>query len=164
MFWPSIISLFIYFFLGLMGGIVLGHFTFSIIFDKSINFSASLISRMIFLGQVVRELQHSRNGVTVLTEDGSVYEANYVILSVSIGVLKSQLISFNPPLPVRLIFLFKLFNTMFLPTYTINGPSDFWPGFVPLFSKKDCKYPRMPSSLLDVALTFNAQTVIFWPF
>lgn len=51
--------------------------------------------------QVVRELQHSRDGVTVITEDGYVYEANYVILSVSIGVLQSHLISFNPNLPVR---------------------------------------------------------------
>lgn len=55
------------------------------------------------LWQVVRELQHSRNGVTVKTEDGCVYEANYVILSASIGVLQSDLISFKPPLPVRLL-------------------------------------------------------------
>ena len=55
--------------------------------------------------QVVRELQHSRDGVKVTTEDGCVYEANYVILSVSIGVLQSHLISFNPQLPVRILFL-----------------------------------------------------------
>lgn len=59
---------------------------------------------MLDLGQVVRELKHSRDGVTVMTEDGYVYEANYVILSVSIGVLQSHLISFSPPLPVRLFF------------------------------------------------------------
>lgn len=53
------------------------------------------------LGQVVRELQHSRNGVAVITEDGCLYEANYVVLSVSIGVLQSDLISIRPPLPVR---------------------------------------------------------------
>ncbi|KAG6792880.1 hypothetical protein POTOM_002042 [Populus tomentosa] len=51
------------------------------------------------LNKVVRELQHSRNGVVVKTEDGCIYEANYVILSVSIGVLQSDLISFKPPLP-----------------------------------------------------------------
>lgn len=67
-------------------------------------------------GQVVRELQHSRNGVLVTTEDGCVYEANYVILSVSIGVLQSNLISIRPHLPVRLIFLPKIFN----PTSIIN--------------------------------------------
>lgn len=61
------------------------------------------------LGQVVREIQHSRNGVIVKTEDDCVYEANYVILSASIGVLQSDLISFRPPLPVRLVFLYLLF-------------------------------------------------------
>ncbi|KAF5943628.1 hypothetical protein HYC85_017705 [Camellia sinensis] len=53
--------------------------------------------------QVVRELQHSRDGVSLTTEDGCVYEANYVILSVSIGVLQSDLISFRPPLPVCIL-------------------------------------------------------------
>lgn len=61
------------------------------------------------LGQVVREVQHSRNGVLVTTEDGSLYEANYVILSVSIGVLQSDLISFSPSLPVRLVQLNLIF-------------------------------------------------------
>ncbi|KAK4372144.1 hypothetical protein RND71_007528 [Anisodus tanguticus] len=51
------------------------------------------------LNTVVREVQHWRNGVLVTTEDGSLYEANYVILSASIGVLQSDLISFTPPLP-----------------------------------------------------------------
>ncbi|KAK9293287.1 hypothetical protein L1049_021279 [Liquidambar formosana] len=37
---------------------------------------------------------------SVTTEDGHVYEANYVILSVSIGVLQSDLISYKPSLPV----------------------------------------------------------------
>ncbi|XP_022897695.1 polyamine oxidase 1-like [Olea europaea var. sylvestris] len=51
------------------------------------------------LNKVVRELEHSRNGVSVKIEDGCIYEANYIILSVSIGVLQSDLISFKPPLP-----------------------------------------------------------------
>lgn len=55
--------------------------------------------------QVVRELQHSRSGVTAITEDGCVYQADYLILSVSIGVLQSDLIAFNPPMPVRTLFI-----------------------------------------------------------
>lgn len=62
-------------------------------------------------GQVVREIQYSRSGVTVKTEDGSIYEANYLILSVSIGVLQSDLISFRPPLPVCiLLYICKEFT------------------------------------------------------
>ncbi|KAE8701619.1 Polyamine oxidase 1 [Hibiscus syriacus] len=58
-----------------------------------------ILDHRLKLNKVVRELQHSRNGVTVKTEDGCVYEADYVILSASIGVLQSDLISFRPPLP-----------------------------------------------------------------
>ncbi|MED6119307.1 polyamine oxidase1, flavin-containing amine oxidoreductase [Stylosanthes scabra] len=57
-----------------------------------------ILDNRLKLNQVVREIQHWRNGVRVVTEDGCVYEANYVILSVSIGVLQSNFISFNPPL------------------------------------------------------------------
>lgn len=54
-------------------------------------------------------MQQSRNGVVVKTEDGSEYEANYVIVSASIGVLQSNLISFQPPLPVSLLSPLLLF-------------------------------------------------------
>lgn len=77
---------------------------------------------MLDFGQVVRELQHSRNGVTVMTEDGYVYEANYVILSVSIGVLQSELIAFNPPLPVRLFSSRSLFHFIHVTRLTIQLP------------------------------------------
>ncbi|KAI3864343.1 hypothetical protein MKX03_026916 [Papaver bracteatum] len=52
------------------------------------------------LNKVVREIiQGSSNGITVKAEDGCVYKAQYVILSVSVGVLQSDLITFHPPLP-----------------------------------------------------------------
>lgn len=50
--------------------------------------------------QVVREINYSKSGVQVKTEDGSVYQAKYVIVSVSVGVLQSDLIVFKPHLPV----------------------------------------------------------------
>ncbi|KAG5003390.1 hypothetical protein JHK84_027650 [Glycine max] len=58
-----------------------------------------ILDNRLKLNKVVRELQYSKSGVTVKTEDGFVYEANYVILSVSIGVLQSDLLAFNPTLP-----------------------------------------------------------------
>ncbi|KAL2478432.1 Polyamine oxidase 1 [Forsythia ovata] len=79
------------------------------------------------LNKVVRELQHSRNGVSVKTEDGSIYEANYVILSVSIGVLQSDLISFNPPLPK---WKTEAINNCDIMVYTkvfLKFPRKFWP-------------------------------------
>ncbi|KAF3513551.1 hypothetical protein F2Q69_00000549, partial [Brassica cretica] len=63
----------------------------------------NILDNRLKLNKVVREVQQSRNGVVVKTEDGSEYEANYVIVSASIGVLQSNLISFQPPLPVSLL-------------------------------------------------------------
>ncbi|XP_058077623.1 polyamine oxidase 1 isoform X3 [Magnolia sinica] len=51
------------------------------------------------LNKVVREVHYSRNGVTLITEDSCVFKAKYVILSVSVGVLQSDLIQFSPCLP-----------------------------------------------------------------
>jgi polyamine oxidase len=50
--------------------------------------------------QVVREISYSGTGVTVKTEDGKVYTADYVMVSTSVGVLQSDLIQFKPQLPV----------------------------------------------------------------
>lgn len=64
-----------------------------------LNSDGKISDHRLQLNKVVREVQHSKNGVKVTTEDGSSYEADYLILSVSIGVLQSDLISFRPSLP-----------------------------------------------------------------
>ncbi|KAL3611354.1 hypothetical protein D5086_002374 [Populus alba] len=79
------------------------------------------------LNKVVRELQHSRNGVVVKTEDGCIYEANYVILSVSIGVLQSDLISFKPPLPRWKTEAIEKCDVMVYTKIFLNFPYKFWP-------------------------------------
>ncbi|XP_007052480.2 PREDICTED: polyamine oxidase 1 [Theobroma cacao] len=79
------------------------------------------------LNKVVRELQHSRNGVTVKTEDGCVYEANYVILSASIGVLQSDLISFRPPLPRWKTEAIEKCDVMVYTKIFLKFPCKFWP-------------------------------------
>ncbi|KAL0464455.1 UNVERIFIED_CONTAM: Polyamine oxidase 1 [Sesamum latifolium] len=77
--------------------------------------------------QVVVELQHSRNGVSVKTEDGCVYEANYVILSVSIGVLQTHLISFSPPLPRWKTEAISNCDIMVYTKVFLKFPHKFWP-------------------------------------
>ncbi|XP_051121699.1 polyamine oxidase 1-like [Andrographis paniculata] len=79
------------------------------------------------LNKVVRELQHSRNGVSVKTEDGCVYEAHYVILSVSIGVLQSHLISFSPPLPRWKTEAISNCDIMVYTKVFLKFPRKFWP-------------------------------------
>ncbi|KAA8515653.1 hypothetical protein F0562_018736 [Nyssa sinensis] len=79
------------------------------------------------LNKVVRELQQSRNGVTVTTEDGCVFEANYVILSASIGVLQSDLISFRPPLPRWKTEAIGKCDVMVYTKIFLKFPYKFWP-------------------------------------
>ncbi|KAL2495192.1 Polyamine oxidase 1 [Forsythia ovata] len=79
------------------------------------------------LNKVVGEIQHSRNGVLVKTEDGCFYEANYVILSVSIGVLQSHLISFLPPLPRWKTEAILNCEVMVYTKIFLKFPYKFWP-------------------------------------
>ena len=50
--------------------------------------------------QVVNKVKYRKKGVRVTCEDGSVFVADYAIISVSLGVLQSTLIDFVPDLPV----------------------------------------------------------------
>ena len=50
--------------------------------------------------QLVRKIEYSNKGVKVTTGDGIVYTSDYAIVSVSLGVLQSTLIDFEPDLPV----------------------------------------------------------------
>ncbi|OAY39979.1 polyamine oxidase 1 isoform X1 [Manihot esculenta] len=79
------------------------------------------------LNKIVREIQHSRNGVFVKTEDGCVFEANYVILSASIGVLQSDLISFRPPLPRWKTEAIENCDVMVYTKIFLKFPYKFWP-------------------------------------
>lgn len=86
-----------------------------------------ILDNRLKLNKVVRELQHSRNGVAVTTEDGSVYEANYVVLSASIGVLQSDLISFKPPLPRWKTDAIEKCDVMVYTKIFLKFPYKFWP-------------------------------------
>ncbi|XVE74205.1 hypothetical protein DITRI_Ditri11bG0180000 [Diplodiscus trichospermus] len=86
-----------------------------------------ILDNRLKLNKVVRELQHSRNGVTVKTEDGCIYEANYVILSASIGVLQSDLISFRPPLPRWKTEAIEKCDVMVYTKIFLKFPYKFWP-------------------------------------
>ncbi|XP_057512977.1 polyamine oxidase 1 [Actinidia eriantha] len=118
------------------------------------------------LNKVVRELQHSRNGITLKTEDGCVYEANYVILSVSIGVLQSQLISFRPPLPRWKMEAIEKCDVMVYTKIFLKFPHKFWPcgpekeffiyaderrGYYTFWQHMETAYPG--SNILVVTLT-----------
>ncbi|KAL2932388.1 Polyamine oxidase 1 [Bienertia sinuspersici] len=125
-----------------------------------------ILDNRLKLNTVVREIQNSRSGVTVKTEDGSIYKANYLILSVSIGVLQSDLISFRPPLPRWKTEAIEKCDVMVYTKIFLKFPHKFWPselekeffiyaherrGYYTFWQHMDNAYPG--SNILVVTLT-----------
>ncbi|ESQ41319.1 hypothetical protein EUTSA_v10015601mg [Eutrema salsugineum] len=88
--------------------------------------NGEILDNRLKLNKVVREIQQSRNGVLVKTEDGSEYEANYVIVSASIGVLQSNLLSFQPPLPRWKTEAIQKCDVMVYTKIFLKFPNCFW--------------------------------------
>ncbi|KAI6675883.1 hypothetical protein NL676_036679 [Syzygium grande] len=83
-----------------------------------------------FVSEVVREIQHLRTGVIVTMEDGCVYNANYAILSVSIGALQSDLISTNLENNAQQRWKMEAIEKLDVMVYTkmfLKFPYKFWP-------------------------------------
>ncbi|KAM5552204.1 polyamine oxidase 1 [Rosa sericea] len=103
------------------------HLLYKMADDFLFTSEGKILDSRLSLNKVVRELKHSRDGVTVMTEDGCVYQANYVILSASIGVLQSDLISFSPPLPWWKTEAIEKLDVMVYTKIFLKFPHKFWP-------------------------------------
>ncbi|KAJ9708940.1 hypothetical protein PVL29_000769 [Vitis rotundifolia] len=79
------------------------------------------------LKKVVTEISRSPRGVAVKTEDGLVHRADYVIVSVSLGVLQNNLIKFHPSLPQWKILALDQFNMAIYTKIFLKFPYKFWP-------------------------------------
>ncbi|KAI4323437.1 hypothetical protein L6164_023043 [Bauhinia variegata] len=134
--------------------------------DFLFTYEGRILDSRLKLNKVVREIQHTRSGVAVITEDGCLYEANYVILSVSIGVLQSDLIAFNPPLPRWKSEAIEKCDVMVYTKIFLKFPHKFWPsgpekeffiyaherrGYYTFWQDMDSAYPG--SNILVVTLT-----------
>eukprot|EP00252_Welwitschia_mirabilis_P025972 TRINITY_DN8314_c0_g1_i1.p1 TRINITY_DN8314_c0_g1~~TRINITY_DN8314_c0_g1_i1.p1 ORF type:complete len:528 (-),score=50.91 TRINITY_DN8314_c0_g1_i1:115-1668(-) len=79
------------------------------------------------LNKVVRKIIYSDKAVKVITEDGSVYTAKTAIVSVSLGVLQSNLIAFEPRLPMAKRLAIAKFDMTDYCKIFMKFPSRFWP-------------------------------------
>ncbi|KAJ8620704.1 hypothetical protein MRB53_029233 [Persea americana] len=86
-----------------------------------------IIDNRLKLNKVVSEVEYSKNGVTVKTEDGSFYKAKYIILSASVGVLQSDLITFSPPLPKWKTEAIQKVDVIVYTKIFLKFPYKFWP-------------------------------------
>ncbi|KAF2282917.1 hypothetical protein GH714_043337 [Hevea brasiliensis] len=118
------------------------------------------------LNKVVREISYSKSGVTIKTEDGSTYNSKYVIVSVSLGVLQSDLIEFQPTLPLWKRIAISDFGMTIYTKIFLKFPYKFWPsgsgtefflythvrrGYYPLWQHLENEYPG--SNILFVTVT-----------
>ena len=95
------------------------------------NFALQVEQNIIYNSKVTT-IDYSQDQVVLTTEDGIIYEADKVILTVSVGVLKSNAINFNPPLPAEKI--------------TAIEDVEFFPGFKLFMKFSDQFYPDVITS------------------
>lgn len=80
----------------------------------------------LLLNQVVHTIQWDTHGVSVTTQTGDVFTADYLLVTFSIGVLKSNAVSFKPQLPAQIIEpIFKQAMVDYIKIF-LKFPSRFW--------------------------------------
>lgn len=130
------------------------------------NDDTNIIDSRLKLEKVVTNIEYTSHGVKVKTEDGSMYNARYAILSVSLGVLQSRLINYKPDLPYWKIKTFFQFDMAIYTKIFLKFPYKFWPtgpgteffmyadekrGYYPFWQHLENEYPG--SSILFVTVT-----------
>ena len=80
----------------------------------------------ILLKKVVRKIQYSDDGVTVVTSGGEVFTADYALSTFSSGVLGSDLVTFDPPLPDWKREAIFRFRPVYFTKIFLKFPRDFW--------------------------------------
>jgi len=78
------------------------------------------------LNRQVRQITHSKDGVNIETENGETFSCRKVLLSVPLGVLKSDQIKFSPKLPSKRRDAIKMFETTPDITVYLQFPEVFW--------------------------------------
>lgn len=68
---------------------------------RLINSPLTFLTLHISCAAAVASISQNADGVTVNTTDGQTYTADYVIVTVSLGVLKAGMLTFQPPLPAE---------------------------------------------------------------
>ncbi|KAL5725170.1 sarcosine oxidasee (formaldehyde-forming) [Ranunculus cassubicifolius] len=92
-----------------------------------VNKAGVIADPRLLLNKVVTEIRHSRSGVIIKTDDGSIYRAGYVMVSASIGVLQTNLINFQPDLPTWKIMAIYQFDMSVYTKIFLKFPYKFWP-------------------------------------
>ena len=78
------------------------------------------------LGEEVRTIRNSAEGVTLTTARGTVHQARAVCCTLPLGVLKKGAIRFDPPLPAPKTLAIKRLGVGLLDKIVLQFPFSFW--------------------------------------
>ncbi|BFI29912.1 hypothetical protein AXG93_1988s1270 [Marchantia polymorpha subsp. ruderalis] len=90
------------------------------------NTNGTIEDPRLMLNKVVNKIAYGDWGVSVSTEDGATYTAKAAIATVSLGVLQSKLINFEPDLPFWKLEAIFEFNMAIYTKIFLKFPSKFW--------------------------------------
>lgn len=122
---------------------------FSIIAEKLADSINDTNNRFI-LNKTVTEVKYSENGVTVTVRDGTVYSADYAIVTVSLGVLQHRLVTFSPTLPEWKQLAIDKFGIAEYAHIYVKYQTSFWDDTMYLL------YTPRTRAKLSIWLNFNA--------
>ena len=84
------------------------------------------LTNRILLSKTVTEIKYSATSVEVTTSDGDKFSAEYALCTFSTGVLASDIVTFNPPLPQwKKEVIFKNPMSVYTKIF-LKFPSKFW--------------------------------------
>lgn len=84
----------------------------------------------VLLNQVVTLVQYDTTGVTVSMKNGNTMRADYVVVTVPLGVLKFGSVAFSPPLPASKTTAMSHLRMGVLNKVVLEFPTVFWDGSV----------------------------------
>lgn len=89
------------------------------------SFMAKHDTRMLF-NKKVKGVEQGSGGVIVYTDDGAVYETDYVVVTFSLGVLQQREVNFYPALPPKKQLAIDMFGFCAFTHVYIQFPYTFW--------------------------------------
>ena len=98
----------------------------------------------IIYNQEVIEINYSEGKVEVKTKNGEKFEANYAIITVSLGILKKNLIKFNPELPKEKQKVIDKLGFGLMNKIILRFRKNFWGSNVSCFSISSVERGKFP--------------------
>jgi monoamine oxidase len=78
------------------------------------------------LNQAVKKIEYNNQGVKVTTNNGAIFNADKVIITLPLGVLKKGTVQFSPPLPENKQAAIKVLGMGILNKVYLRFPKVFW--------------------------------------